>query len=135
MTYKVKFLPYDIEVEAEEKDTLIRAAMAAGVHINASCGGSGVCGKCRVMIEQGMVEVGISEHLSEEDREKGYRLACLSEVVSDIVVRIPVESQTDTARLNVQASGRRMAKAVYSDVNELRQDGMFIPPVDRKSVV
>ena len=131
MTYKVKFLPYDIEVEAEEKDTLIRAAMAAGVHINASCGGSGVCGKCRVMIEQGMVEGGISEHLSEEDREKGYRLACLSEVVSDIVVRIPVESQTDTARLNVQASGRRMAKAVYSDVNELRQDGMFIPPVEK----
>ncbi len=131
MTYKVKFLPYDIEVEAEEKDTLIRAAMAAGVHINASCGGSGVCGKCRVMIEQGMVEGGISEHLSEEDREKGYRLACLSEIVSDLVVRIPVESQTDTARLNVQASGRRMAKAVYSDVNELRQDGMFIPPVEK----
>jgi ferredoxin len=29
--------------------------MEAGVHINASCGGEGVCGKCRVIIEDGNV--------------------------------------------------------------------------------
>lgn len=131
MTYTVKFLPHNISVVVEENESLIRAAMEAGVHINASCGGTGVCGKCRVLLEEGTLDGGISEHLSDEDQEKGYRLACQSQITSDITIRIPVESQVDTSRLNAQSGGRHTAKAVYSDVNELRQDGLFIPPVEK----
>jgi uncharacterized 2Fe-2S/4Fe-4S cluster protein (DUF4445 family) len=131
MTCTVKFLPHNISVTVEQNESLIRAAMEAGVHINASCGGTGVCGKCRILLEEGTLEGGISEHLSAEDREKGYRLACLSQVTSDVVIRIPVESQVDTSRLNALAGGRHTAKAVYSDVDELRQDGLFIPPVEK----
>ncbi|MFA5906171.1 MAG: ASKHA domain-containing protein [Desulfobacula sp.] len=131
MTYTVKFLPHNISVTVEENESLIRAAMEAGVHINASCGGTGVCGKCRVLLEEGTLSGGISEHLSDEDQKKGYRLACQSQITSDITIRIPVESQVDTSRLNAQSGGRYTAKAVYSDVNELRQDGLFIPPVEK----
>ena len=131
MTCTVKFLPHNISVAVEQNESLIRVAMEAGVHINASCGGTGVCGKCRILLEEGTLEGGVSEHLSVEDREKGYRLACLSQVTSDVVIRIPVESQVDTSRLNARAGGRHTAKAVYSDVDELRQDGLFIPPVEK----
>jgi len=131
MTVSVKFLPYNTSVEIEENSSLIRAAMDAGVHINASCGGGGVCGKCRVLIEEGSVKGGISEHLSKEDQEKGYRLACMAEVTSDLVVRIPVESEIDTSRLNIQAGSRHTAKVMYSNIDELRQDGLFIPPVEK----
>lgn len=131
MAYSVTFLPHNITVEVQEPQSLIRTAMEAGVHINASCGGTGVCGKCRVLVEEGQVEGGISEHLSDEDRDKGYRLACMADVASDLVVRIPVESQMDAGRLNAQVSGRHMAKAAYSNVDELREDGLFIPPVEK----
>ncbi|MBW2655389.1 MAG: DUF4445 domain-containing protein [Deltaproteobacteria bacterium] len=131
MTYSVKFLPHNVSVEVDDNESLIRAAMEAGIHINASCGGSGVCGKCRVLIEEGNVEGGISEHLSSEDREKGYRMACLSEVISDIVVRIPIESEMDTSRLNIHAASRHTAKVMYSNIDELRHDGLFIPPVEK----
>ncbi len=131
MTYSVKFLPYDVKVDVKENESLIRAAMEAGVHINASCGGGGVCGKCRVLLEEGSVEGGVSEQLSKEDYEKGYRLACLSEVTSDLVVRIPVESEIDTSRLNVQAGARHTAEVMYSNIDELREDGLFIPPVEQ----
>ncbi|MCK5837343.1 MAG: 2Fe-2S iron-sulfur cluster binding domain-containing protein, partial [Desulfobacula sp.] len=131
MTYSVKFLPHNVSIEVDDKESLIRAAMDAGVHINASCGGCGVCGKCRVLIEEGMVEGGISEHLSREDQEKGYRLACMSEIVSDLVVRIPVESEIETSRLNVHAGNRHTAKIVYANIDELRKDGMFAPPVEK----
>ncbi len=131
MTYSVEFLPHNIKVEVDDNENLIRAAMEAGVHINASCGGAGVCGKCRVLIEKGHVEGGISEHLSQEDQEKGYRLACQADVVSDIVIRVPVESQIDTGRLNVAPTSRHTAKEMYADVNELREDGLFIPPVEK----
>ena len=106
-TYTVKFLPYDIISEIEDGDTVIRAALEAGVHVNASCGGEGVCGKCRVMIEEGVVEGGISEKLSAEDQEKGYRLACQAVVKSDLAVRIPVESTIDAGVLKMQAAPRR----------------------------
>jgi len=131
MTYSIKFLPYNTIVKVEDNASLIRTAMEAGIHINASCGGTGVCGKCRVLIEQGKVEGGISEQLSQEDQEKGYRFACLSKVSSDLVVRIPVESEIDTSRLNVQTGSRHTAKVMYSNIDELRQDGLFIPPVEK----
>ncbi|MCD4721543.1 MAG: ASKHA domain-containing protein [Desulfobacula sp.] len=131
MTYSVKFLPHNVSVEVDDNESLIRAAMEAGVHINASCGGGGVCGKCRVLIEEGSVEGGISEHLSPEDQEKGYRLACMSEVSCDLVVRIPIESEIDTSRLNIHAGSRHTAKVMYSNIDELRQDGLFIPPVEK----
>ncbi|MBW2365657.1 MAG: 2Fe-2S iron-sulfur cluster binding domain-containing protein, partial [Deltaproteobacteria bacterium] len=63
-TFKVKFLPHEREITVNDGENLIHAAMDAGVHINASCGGEGVCGKCRVLIEEGDVAEGISEKLS-----------------------------------------------------------------------
>lgn len=49
--HRVTFLPSNRTVEVKSGDTLIKAARLAGIHINASCGGSGVCGKCRVVVE------------------------------------------------------------------------------------
>ena len=133
-TYKIKFLPYETEIEIEEGDTLIRAALEAGVHVNASCGGEGVCGKCRVLIEDGMVEGGISEKLSAQDQENGYRLACQAVVKSDLVVRIPVESAIDPSVLKLQASPRRTAHIREMNFEELKEKGLFVAPVEKKYV-
>ncbi len=131
MTYTVRFLPHDTQVEVQQGESLIRAAMEAGVHINASCGGSGACGKCRVLVEKGEVDGGISEHLLVQDQEKGYRLACLARVVSDLTVRIPVESEMETSRLNRQPVKRHTARAMHVNIEELKEHGLFIPPVEK----
>jgi uncharacterized 2Fe-2S/4Fe-4S cluster protein (DUF4445 family) len=133
-THKIKLLPYETEIEIENGDTLIRAALEAGVHINASCGGEGVCGKCRVLIEDGMVGGGISEKLSEEDRERGYRLACQAVVKSDLVVRIPVESAIDPSVLKLQAAPRRTAHIREMNFEELKEKGLFVAPVEKKYI-
>jgi uncharacterized 2Fe-2S/4Fe-4S cluster protein (DUF4445 family) len=116
----------------EQGEILIRAALEAGVHVNASCGGEGLCGKCRVMIEAGDVEGGISEKLSRQDIDNGYRLACRSRVVGDLVVRIPVESEVDTAVLNLQATPRHTARIREMNLEELKEKGLFVPPVEKK---
>ena len=131
-TYKIKFLPYETEIEIQDGDTVIRAALEAGVHVNASCGGEGVCGKCRVLIEDGTVDGGISEKLSEEDQEKGYRLACQAIVKSNLVVRIPVESTIDAGVLKMQAAPRRTAHIREMNFEELKEKGLFIAPVEKK---
>jgi uncharacterized 2Fe-2S/4Fe-4S cluster protein (DUF4445 family) len=131
-THTVKFLPYDMQIDVADGDTIIRAALEAGVHVNASCGGEGVCGKCRVLIEEGTVEGGISEKLSDEDRGKGYRLACQAAVKSDLVVRIPVESTIDAGVLKMQAAPRRTAHIREMNFEELKEKGLFVAPVEKK---
>jgi len=37
----------------------------------------------------------------------------------------------DTSRLNVYSGSRHTAKIMYSNIDELRQDGLFIPPVEK----
>ena len=59
-THKISFQPHNISIDVPEGETILRGALEAGVHINASCGGEGVCGKCRVIIENGSVAGGIS---------------------------------------------------------------------------
>jgi uncharacterized 2Fe-2S/4Fe-4S cluster protein (DUF4445 family) len=130
--HKISFAPHGREVMAETGSILIRAAMDAGVHINASCGGEGVCGKCRVLIESGEVSGGISEKLSQDDIGKGYRLACRSKISGDLRVRIPVESTMDKATLNRMDTPRKTARIRTVNLEDLKDKGLFAPPVEKK---
>ncbi len=131
-TYSVLFLPYERKIEVSEGETLLRAALEAGAHINASCGGGGVCGKCRVIIEKGKVEGGVTEKLSPEDLEQGYRLACQSKIVEDVIVRVPVESAIDSSIMHMAATARKTAQITEMDLNELKEQGLFMPPVEKR---
>jgi len=130
--HTIRFLPHDNTISVEDGTSLIRAALEAGVHINASCGGEGVCGKCRVIIEQGEVEGGVTNRVKAEDREKGIRLACQSTVKSDLTVRIPVESAIDASVLNLQRTPRKTARIQEVDFESLKQEGLFLPPVEKR---
>jgi uncharacterized 2Fe-2S/4Fe-4S cluster protein (DUF4445 family) len=128
----VRFVPHERQTRVEEGTTVIRAALDAGVHVNASCGGTGVCGKCRVRIDEGEVEGGVTKHLSEQDVEEGYRLACQCTVKSDLLVRVPVESEVDVSVLNLQATPRRTAHIQQVDLEDFKEKGLFLPPVEKK---
>jgi uncharacterized 2Fe-2S/4Fe-4S cluster protein (DUF4445 family) len=131
MTHTVKFLPHHRQITVNAGDNLIRAAMEAGVHINASCGGEGVCGKCRVIVEAGQVAGGLSDQLSPADREKGYRLACRSTITGDVTIRVPVESAVDASVLAQGYVPRRTARIRQMNLNDLKEKGLFLPPVEK----
>ena len=131
-THQVTFKPHHKTIGVEDGEHLIRAAMEAGVHINASCGGEGTCGKCRVIVESGTVEGGDGKFLTQEDKEKGYRLACQARVRSDLTVRVPVESTVDAGVLNLQHTPRSTAKIRQMDLGDLKEQGLFIPPIEKQ---
>ncbi len=131
MSCRVTFLPHEIEIEVAPGTSIIQAALDARVHINASCGGEGVCGKCRVRIEEGAVEGGVSEKLSAEDLAQGYRLACQALVTGDCRVRIPVESALDAGVLARRPPPRRTARVQRFDFEELKEQGLFLAPVEK----
>jgi uncharacterized 2Fe-2S/4Fe-4S cluster protein (DUF4445 family) len=127
---QVTFLPGNISIHVPKGESILRAAMAAGVHINASCGGDGVCGKCRVIIEEGAVEGEPSDRISAEDRLKGFRLACKTVVQGDVKIRVPVESVIDSSALRRQRP-RRTATVRQIDLEEIKQQGLFVPAVEK----
>ena len=56
MEHSIHFLPDNVHVTVEDGENLLTAAASAGVYIHAFCGGDGVCGKCKVTIEEGEVD-------------------------------------------------------------------------------
>jgi uncharacterized 2Fe-2S/4Fe-4S cluster protein (DUF4445 family) len=128
---KVTFQPYDITIEVEEGENLLRAALRAGVHINASCGGEGVCGKCRVILEEGETECPDSTLLSRDELSLGYRQACQCRVVSDIVVRIPPESLLDKKTITRRRAGVALRPSPI-DVAVLKEEGLYDPAFQKK---
>jgi uncharacterized 2Fe-2S/4Fe-4S cluster protein (DUF4445 family) len=94
-TYKIKFLPRDRTYPAESGETLLETAMKSGVHINASCGGNGACGKCRVKVLEGGVQSSVHPKISQWEYDSGIRLACMTTPMGDVTIEVPLESQVD----------------------------------------
>ena len=111
MEHTIHFLPDDIRVKVAPGENLLTAAAAAGVYIHAYCGGDGVCGKCKVHLEQGEVETDHAATLKQADYEKGIRLACKTRVVSDITVRIPDTIKSDGKALKREPKTTRAISA------------------------
>ena len=125
---RVHFDPDNVDIVVEQGDNLLEAAIAAGVHINASCGGSGVCGTCKVLIENGAVDSTTTEKLSEEEYELGLRQACQSSIITDLMVHIPVESRLETAIL---ARERKELAAGVQQLEALATGWRFVPPLSK----
>lgn len=76
--------------------------MGAGIHINASCGGSGTCGKCKIRILRGSSDSPRHPKLPQWEYDAGYRLACLTTVRDNLEVEVPVESRVDKSVLELK---------------------------------
>lgn len=129
--YTVTFLPADRNIRVKAGSSLIKAARKAGLHINASCGGAGVCGKCRIIVEQGKVLGERSEKMSPEDFDRGYRQACTSEICEDVTIRIPEESGRQKGGLTTDIPARHRARMHVFDMESLKDEGLFYPPVEK----
>ena len=76
---RVRFEPEGVVVTVPRGSTLLAAAGAAGVAVDAPCGGVGSCGACRVLVSGGVSEPGPTERGSLGAAVRGgTRLACLA---------------------------------------------------------
>jgi uncharacterized 2Fe-2S/4Fe-4S cluster protein (DUF4445 family) len=94
----VTFQPESTRTEANSGEKLIDVASYAGIDISNLCGGQGVCGRCRVQIKRGRLNLSskVIGKLSRKEIQQGFTLACQAELAEDDVeVRIPPESRSD----------------------------------------
>ncbi len=132
MKRKVKFLPDNISITVEHGENLLNAAANAGVFIQAFCGGEGVCGKCRIKLEKGEDSSTQTDSLNHKDHTEGYRLACQTKVVSDLVVRIPEEMSARGKALKRKPKTTRAISARSLEVLIGRWD--IDPPVEKRFI-
>jgi uncharacterized 2Fe-2S/4Fe-4S cluster protein (DUF4445 family) len=95
--HQILFLPDQTTVEASLGETLLDIANRANIHINASCGGEGVCGRCIVELKEGTVEAEPGLYLTEEDFQTNLRLACKAKCNGAATIFIPLESRGDAS--------------------------------------
>lgn len=89
--YRVTFLPGGQSAEVPAGTLLHEAIDRAGIPFNLPCGGQGRCGRCQVIVQQGIVRQHSQAHLTEEELGQGHALACQATVESDLVVTIPAQ--------------------------------------------
>lgn len=116
--FKVTFYPENKTIEVEKGKSILQAAISAGVSINSSCGGDGVCGRCKVILKNGQVLAQPTGRISLEERRRGIHLACLTTIQSDLEVEVPSESRLDFEKLTPEEINLRL-KGFYSDAEEV----------------
>jgi uncharacterized 2Fe-2S/4Fe-4S cluster protein (DUF4445 family) len=86
----VKFEPDNVRGLVGAGVTVHQAATALGVPMDAPCGGSGRCGKCRCFVREGEVELLGDQRakLGDEEFDAGMRLACLTVLRGDATIEI-----------------------------------------------
>ncbi|MGI6873727.1 MULTISPECIES: 2Fe-2S iron-sulfur cluster-binding protein [Amycolatopsis] len=108
-----------VRFSCAEGDTLLRAALRAGVGLSYECN-SGSCGSCRYELVDGEVRDRRpgAPGLTARDRRRGRRLACQSEPLSDCVVRAPEPAEVTTYRPVTQTALLSAVRPLTHDMSE-----------------
>ncbi|NQU94715.1 MAG: DUF4445 domain-containing protein [Candidatus Omnitrophica bacterium] len=117
--FKVKFKPSGKIAEVKKGADLLAAAVSCGLFINSSCGGEGVCGRCKVVIKKGKFRTEPTGRISHEERKKGYVLACLTTVEDNLEVFVPRESRLDLTKVKDEEARLHRLKGMYSEAVDI----------------
>lgn len=89
MGHKVRFEPVDIEIDAEEDETILDAAFRQGVTLMHGCK-EGQCSACKSFLLDGDMDMErySTFALADYEKEEGYVLLCRAHAYSDLEVEL-----------------------------------------------
>ena len=115
----------DRKIFAAENEILLEVARKANVAIDAPCSGNGSCGKCKVRLLEGDLDSPRTRHISEEDYAAGWRLACNSRVISDVVVEVPDIASAYKSRMKTADLSTGEEVRIFNEAKErVREAGI-----------
>ncbi|WP_240008553.1 2Fe-2S iron-sulfur cluster-binding protein, partial [Pseudaquidulcibacter saccharophilus] len=103
MTYTLTIEPLGEEIEVEEGQTVLDAALRAGIYLPHACG-HGLCGTCKVDVLDGEVDHGAASPfaLMDFERDEGKTLACECRLQSDVTIEADIDEDDDARRIAVK---------------------------------
>ena len=122
----LRFEPDGVKAEFERGITILDALREIGLSIRSECGGKGICGKCKVIIQDQSSISGTIERnhmLSSSELKYNYRLACSITAIADSTITIPSESRTSIRKVLVEGTERQVTvnsaiRKVYIELPE-----------------
>ena len=126
---------------------LLQAARSLGVDIDSVCGGRGLCGRCQVLLAEGdFAKHGVrsrADHLSafgavekeycrHQTMAPGRRLSCSAQVLGDVVIDVPSDSQVhrQVVRKAAEAHDIELDPVVRLHYVEVQEPDMHDPSGD-----
>ena len=106
--FRVAFMPSGRRGEFARGTTILDAARALGVYVESACGGRAICGRCQINLAEGSfaklnIESEASHVTGPNEIERSFkaehglrderRLGCQTQILGDIVVNVPTDSQ------------------------------------------
>ena len=89
MAYRVVVKPSGIMIVAEQGQTILEAALAAGIDWPYGCA-HGMCGACKARLLAGEVDMGETSSfaLFDDERAEGFILTCSARPTTDVEVTL-----------------------------------------------
>lgn len=96
MSHTVTIEPIGEQIEVEDGQTILQAALRQGVWLPFACG-HGTCATCKVQVLEGDVEIGDASPfaLMDVERDEGKVLACCATVESDVTIEADIDVDPD----------------------------------------
>ncbi|MDO8252534.1 MAG: phenol 2-monooxygenase domain-containing protein [Rhodoferax sp.] len=103
MSYQLTIEPLGATIEVEEGQTLLDAALRQGIYIPHACG-HGLCGTCKVQVNDGEVDHGHANPfaLMDFERDAGTTLACCATLQSDACIEADIDEDPDAKIIPVR---------------------------------
>ena len=109
--YQVTIEPLGETIEVEDGQSILDAALRAGIWLPYACN-HGLCGTCKVDVIEGEVEHNHASAfaLMDIERDEGKCLACCATVESDIVIEAQVEEDEDARSIPIEDFSATVAR-------------------------
>ena len=145
--YKVVFTPSGKHGEVPKGTFILTASRLLGVDLASVCGGHGKCTQCKIQLGTGdfskhqlksdtnhlsPITSAEKQQINDDEFAKGYRLGCQTQILGDVVIDIPAQSQTHQqvvrkAATEIKIESKPAVQLVKVDVEEAE---MHIPSGD-----
>lgn len=96
MSHTVTIEPIGEQIEVEDGQTILQAALRNGVWLPFACG-HGTCGTCKVQVLEGDVDLGEASTfaLMDSERDDGKVLVCCATLESDVTIEADIDVDED----------------------------------------
>ena len=118
ITFQFENGAQEVHFSAAPGSTILEAAKAANVAIDAPCNGNGSCGTCRVKLISGDVPGMQTGHISDADYAAGWRLGCATKPAGDITVLVPDIASAYQSRMKTADLSSGEEIAIFNQLQE-----------------
>lgn len=120
MSYDLTIEPLGVTVQVEDEQTLLDAALRAGIWLPHACN-HGLCSSCKAELIEGEIEHGNASPfaLMDYERDEGMLLTCSATAESDLVIEVDIEIDADARQIPVEDFNAAVVDIQHPDLTML----------------